>query len=133
MVILEINFRTKQPKCRVDINMLVLYVFCRSSGGNDTEPEQEEVEGEEDLPAEREFLRQPRSVQWLDLGQSLVCADLFEQYRSMLWTHCSHALWLWLHLPSTGNTAGSINLWHNHMRFCLMHRLSQASKTGMKQ
>ncbi|XP_029917416.1 uncharacterized protein ccdc142 isoform X2 [Myripristis murdjan] len=103
----------------------------RSSGGNDTEPEQEEVEGKEDLPAEQEFLRQPRSVQWLDLGQSLACADLFEQYRSMLWTHCSHALWLWLHLPSTGNTAGSINLWHNHMRFRLMHRLSQASKTDM--
>ncbi|XP_074503885.1 uncharacterized protein ccdc142 [Sebastes fasciatus] len=104
-----------------------------SSGfGRDGNPEKEDSGGAaEGTTAEPDCLRWPHSVQWLDLGQSLVFADLFGQYRTLLWTLCSRALWLQLHVPQAGNTAGSINLQDKHRCFQILHRISQASKTDL--
>ncbi|XP_063354577.1 coiled-coil domain-containing protein 142 isoform X2 [Pelmatolapia mariae] len=70
------------------------------------------------------------SVQWLDLGESLVFADLLEQYHTLLRAFCSRALWLQLQVPVAGHTAGSINLQEHHRGFQVIHRLCQASDTG---
>ncbi|XP_044062200.1 uncharacterized protein ccdc142 isoform X2 [Siniperca chuatsi] len=93
----------------------------------DGDPEKEETV----RAVEPDGLRWPHSVQWLDLGQSLVFADLFGQYRTLLWTLCSKALWLQLHVPHAGDTAGSINLQDNHRGLQILHRISQASKTDL--
>ncbi|XP_056295701.1 uncharacterized protein ccdc142 isoform X2 [Pseudoliparis swirei] len=98
-----------------------------TSSRRDGNPEKEETRG----AAERVSLRWPHSVQWLDLGQSLLFADLFGQYRTLLWTLCSNALWLQLHVPQAGNSAGSINLQDQHRGFQMLHRMSQASKTDL--
>ncbi|KAF7644977.1 hypothetical protein LDENG_00212750, partial [Lucifuga dentata] len=81
--------------------------------------------------AELDALQRPPSVRWLDRGQSLVYADVFGQYQTLLWTHCSRALRLQFHVPPAGNAAGSINLWDNHTRFQLLHSLIQASKIDL--
>ncbi|XP_044219292.1 uncharacterized protein ccdc142 isoform X2 [Thunnus albacares] len=100
-----------------------------SSGfGKDGDPEKEVTLGAEGTP---DWVCRPRSVQWSDLGQSLVFADLFEQYRTLLWTLCSKALWLQLHVPPAGNTAGGITFHDNHRRFQILHMISQASKTDL--
>lgn len=70
------------------------------------------------------------SVQWLDLGESLVFADLLEQYHTLLRAFCSRALWLQLQVPVAGHTAGSLNLQEHHRGFQVIHRLCQASDTG---
>lgn len=70
------------------------------------------------------------SVQWLDLGQSLVYDDLLEQYQTLMWTLSRKALWLQLNVPQAGNTAGSINLQDNHRLFQILQKISQASETG---
>ncbi|XP_035856796.1 uncharacterized protein ccdc142 isoform X2 [Sander lucioperca] len=93
--------------------------------------EKEETGGAEGTMAEPDCLRWPHSVQWLDLGQSLVFAELFGQYRTLLWTLCSKALWLQLHVPQAGSTAGSINLQDKHRGFQILHRISQASKDDL--
>ncbi|XP_042349163.1 uncharacterized protein ccdc142 isoform X2 [Plectropomus leopardus] len=101
-----------------------------SSGfGRDGNPEEGVSSGAEGTAVEPDCLRWPHSVQWLDLGQSLVFAELLGQYRTLLWTLCSRALWLQLHVPQTGNCAGSINLQDTHRGFQILHRISQASKT----
>ncbi|XP_034738715.1 uncharacterized protein ccdc142 isoform X3 [Etheostoma cragini] len=89
-------------------------------------PEKEESGGALGTTAETDCLHWPHSVQWLDLGQSLVFAELFGQYRTLLWTLCSKALWLQLHVPQAGSTAGSINLQDKHRGFQILHRISQA-------
>ncbi|XP_039670208.1 uncharacterized protein ccdc142 isoform X1 [Perca fluviatilis] len=94
-------------------------------------PEKEETGGAEGTTAEPDCLRWPHSVQWLDLGQSLVFAELFGQYRTLLWTLCSKALWLQLHVPQAGSAAGSINLQDKHRGFQILHRISQASKDDL--
>lgn len=86
--------------------------------------------GAEGTTVESDCVRWPHSVQWLDLGQSLVFSDLFGQYRTLLWSLCNRALWLQIHTPQTGNAAGSINLQDTHRGF--LHHISQASKTGMR-
>ncbi|XP_069033633.1 uncharacterized protein ccdc142 isoform X1 [Embiotoca jacksoni] len=73
----------------------------------------------------------PHSVQRLDMGQSLLLADLLDQYRSVLWTLCSRALWLQLHVPAAGHTAASINLQDTHTCFQVLQRLSHAPPTGL--
>ncbi|KAK9517518.1 hypothetical protein VZT92_022884 [Zoarces viviparus] len=93
--------------------------------------EEEETGGAEWTTVELDGLRWPHSVQWLDIGQSLLFADLFGQYRSLLWTLCSKALWLQLHVPRAGNGAGSINLQDKHRGFQILHRMSQASETDL--
>uniref|UniRef100_A0A8C9YRH6 Coiled-coil protein 142 C-terminal domain-containing protein n=1 Tax=Sander lucioperca TaxID=283035 RepID=A0A8C9YRH6_SANLU len=108
---------------------LSLFVSFSSSFGSS---EKEETGGAEGTMAEPDCLRWPHSVQWLDLGQSLVFAELFGQYRTLLWTLCSKALWLQLHVPQAGSTAGSINLQDKHRGFQILHRISQASKDGKK-
>ena len=104
-----------------------LFVSFSSGFGKDGDPEKEVTLGAEGTP---DWVCRPRSVQWSDLGQSLVFADLFEQYRTLLWTLCSKALWLQLHVPPAGNTAGGITFHDNHRRFQILHMISQASKTG---
>ncbi|KAM7388857.1 hypothetical protein PAMP_022867 [Pampus punctatissimus] len=103
-----------------------------SSGfGKGGDPEKDEIVGAEGKAMEPDCVRRPRSVQWSDCSQSLVFADLFGQYRTLLWTLCSKALWLHLHVPSVANTAGSINFHDNHRRFQILHMISQASKTDL--
>lgn len=106
--------------------------FSSGLGRNGDQDEDERV-GAQGSTVEPDCARRPRSVQWLDLGQSLVFEDLFGQYRTLLWAHCSKALWLQLHVPHAGNTAGSINLHDNHRAFQILHSISQASETGRKR
>ncbi|KAM8908665.1 coiled-coil domain-containing protein 142 isoform 3-T5 [Spinachia spinachia] len=100
----------------------------RSEYGRDAK---EETGGAEGTAVEPDSLRWPTSVQWMDLGQSLLFVDLFGQYCSLLWTLCSKALWLQLHAPHAGNCAGSINLQNKQRGFQILHRMSQASKTDL--
>ncbi|XP_068450729.1 uncharacterized protein ccdc142 isoform X2 [Clinocottus analis] len=93
--------------------------------------EKEETIGAGRKAVNPDSLRWPHSVQWLDLGQSLLFADLFGQYRTLLWTICSKALWLQLHVPQAGKSAGSINLQDKHRGFQILHRMSEASKTDL--
>ncbi|KAF3693540.1 Coiled-coil domain-containing protein 142 [Channa argus] len=81
--------------------------------------------------AETDCARSPHTVQWLDLGQSLVFDDLFGQYLTLLWTLCGKALWLQLHAPQRGDSANSINLQDNHRVFQILHQISQASKADL--
>ncbi|XP_062281289.1 uncharacterized protein ccdc142 [Scomber scombrus] len=97
----------------------------------DGDPKKEETVGAEGTTVEPECVRQSRSVQWLDIDQSLVFDDLFGQYRTLLWSLCSKALWLQLHVPPAGNNAGSINLHDNHRRFQILNMISQASKMDL--
>uniref|UniRef100_A0A8C2X0Y3 Coiled-coil protein 142 C-terminal domain-containing protein n=2 Tax=Cyclopterus lumpus TaxID=8103 RepID=A0A8C2X0Y3_CYCLU len=102
-----------------------------TSSRSDRNPEKEETRGAQGTAVETDSLRWPHSVQWLDLGQSLLFADLLGQYRTLLWTLCSNALWLQLHVPQAGSSAGSINLQDKHRGFQMLHRMSQASKTDL--
>ncbi|XP_038555603.1 uncharacterized protein ccdc142 [Micropterus salmoides] len=101
------------------------------SSGFHRDPEKEDTVRAEGMTGEADCLRWPHSVQWLDLGQSLLFADLFGQYRTLLWTLCCKALWLQLHVPQTGSTAGSISLQDNHRRLQILHRISQVAKTDL--
>ncbi|XP_041846542.1 uncharacterized protein ccdc142 isoform X2 [Melanotaenia boesemani] len=83
------------------------------------------------VPMERDEVRWPHSVQWLDIGQSLLLADLIGQYRSWLWILCSKAVWLKLHIPRAGNPAGSINLQDIHSSFHILNRITQTFETGL--
>ncbi|XP_056148068.1 uncharacterized protein ccdc142 isoform X2 [Lampris incognitus] len=103
----------------------------RELSPSEGKPEEEKVRVEEEAPQEQELFGRPCSVQWLDLSQTSVCADLFAQYRAMLWPKCSQSFWLHLHFPPASGAVGSINLWNNCKRFQLLHILSQASKTGL--
>lgn len=71
----------------------------------------------------------PRSVQWMDFGRSLLLDDLLEHYHAMLWSLCSKALWVKLHMGQTGNAAGSSNL-QDLGGFQVLHRVTQVLKTG---
>uniref|UniRef100_UPI0037E6FEAB uncharacterized protein ccdc142 n=1 Tax=Semicossyphus pulcher TaxID=241346 RepID=UPI0037E6FEAB len=71
------------------------------------------------------------SVQWLDLGQSVLVADVLGQYRPLLVTLCSRALWLQLLAPPAGTSAGSINLQDPHSRFSILKRVRLAAKTDL--
>uniref|UniRef100_A0A3B4T4F2 Coiled-coil domain containing 142 n=1 Tax=Seriola dumerili TaxID=41447 RepID=A0A3B4T4F2_SERDU len=105
-----------------------LETTCSSGFQRDRDPEGEGTVGLEGTAVAPDCVR-PHSVQWLDLGQSLVFADLLGQYRALLWTLCSRALWLQMFVPPAGNAAGSINLQDNHRGFQILDRLSRASKT----
>ncbi|KAM4621363.1 uncharacterized protein ccdc142 [Polymixia lowei] len=123
------SFERSQQE-QAELEMTTVTEHSRSPGGL-SEGEPEEVKGEHEASLEQELFRRPHSVQWLDLSQSSVCAELLVEYRTMLWTHCSQALWLYFHLPPAGRAVGSINLWSDHMRFQLLHQLSQAYKTDL--
>ncbi|CAI5677263.1 unnamed protein product [Oreochromis niloticus] len=92
--------------------------------------EKEEMFEAEMKTLEPDLVCWSHSVQWLDLGESLVFADLLEQYHTLLRAFCSRALWLQLQVPVAGHTAGSINLQEHHRGFQVIHRLCQASDTG---
>uniref|UniRef100_A0AAZ1XPB0 Gamma-tubulin complex component n=1 Tax=Oreochromis aureus TaxID=47969 RepID=A0AAZ1XPB0_OREAU len=91
--------------------------------------EKEEMFEAEMKTLEPDLVCWSHSVQWLDLGESLVFADLLEQYHTLLRAFCSRALWLQLQVPVAGHTAGSINLQEHHRGFQFIHRLCQASDT----
>ncbi|XP_051914877.1 uncharacterized protein ccdc142 [Hippocampus zosterae] len=74
-----------------------------------------------------ECARRPRSVQWLDLGQSMLFDDLFGEYRALLWARCSKALWLQMHVPHGARSTGSINLHDNHRILQVLQQMSHAS------
>lgn len=105
-------------------------VSFSSSFQRDGDPEKEETVGAEETTMEPDCVRCPPSVQWLDLGQSLVYDHLLGQYSNQLRALSSKALWLQLHVPPAGNTVGSINLQDNHRVFQIMHQISQALETG---
>ncbi|XP_061541072.1 uncharacterized protein ccdc142 isoform X2 [Phycodurus eques] len=79
--------------------------------------------------AEDECVQRPRSVQWLDLGRSSLFDDLLGQYRTLLWAHCSKALWLQMRVPHRARSTGSVNLLDNHRRFQVLQIINQASET----
>ncbi|KAM6999957.1 uncharacterized protein ccdc142 [Tautogolabrus adspersus] len=90
----------------------------------DTNPEVEPAEG----PG---CLRWSPSVQWLDLGQSELFAEMLGQYRPLLVTLCSRALWLQLIAPPLPNSAGSINLQDTPTRISILNRVQQAAETDL--
>ncbi|XP_071060611.1 uncharacterized protein ccdc142 [Pseudochaenichthys georgianus] len=94
----------------------------------DGAPEKEEPVGAEGAT---DGARWPHSVQWLDVGQSVLFADVCGQYRSLLWALCSKALRLQLHVPTAGGTAGSINLQHTRTGFHILHSMRHASHTDL--
>ncbi|XP_034545551.1 uncharacterized protein ccdc142 isoform X2 [Notolabrus celidotus] len=71
------------------------------------------------------------SVQWLDLGQSVVFAEVMAKYRPLLVTLCSRALWLQLVAPPTPKSAESINLQEPPSRTRILHRVWQAAETDL--
>ncbi|KAK5865278.1 hypothetical protein PBY51_016453 [Eleginops maclovinus] len=91
-------------------------------------PEKEEPVGAEGTA---DGVRWPHSVQWLDVDQSVVLADVCGQYRSLLWTLCSKALRLQLHVPAAGRTAGSINLQDTLAGFHILHSMRHAANTDL--
>lgn len=103
------------------------FSFSSDSGQRGLEEAIEDVKKNEDQCA-----RRPRSVQWLDLGQSMLFDDLFGQYRALLWARCSKALWLQMHVPHGARSTGSINLHDNHRIFQVLQQMSHASNTGEK-
>lgn len=108
--------------------LMLVSLFFSSGLTIDTDPEIE-TEGKLEDP---DNSRCPPSVQWLDLSQSLAFDDLFGQYLAILWTLCSKALWLQLHAPKAGNTAGSIHLLGNQQAFKILHQIRQASEQSKK-
>ncbi|KAM4555711.1 uncharacterized protein ccdc142 isoform 2-T2 [Odontesthes bonariensis] len=96
----------------------------------DGDSEKEDRVGTRATMVEPDDVYWPHSVQWLDLGRSLLLSDLLGQYRNLLWIHCNKAFWLKLHVSQAGNTSGSINLQDNHGAFKILHRISQAFETG---
>ncbi|CAL8268896.1 unnamed protein product [Boreogadus saida] len=79
---------------------------------------------------EKEPFHRSRSVKWLDRSHSLVCAELFAVYQTLLWRACGQALWQNLHFPP-GGAAGSLNLWSDHQKRRLLHTLRHASTTDL--
>ncbi|XP_054648755.1 uncharacterized protein ccdc142 isoform X2 [Dunckerocampus dactyliophorus] len=112
----------------VELEITTTLGVQHSSGAGQTGPE--EAVGA-NVQTEHECARQPRSVQWLDLDRSLAFEDLLGHYHTLLWAHCSKALWLQMHVPQAGRRVGSINLHDNHRRFQVLQMISQASKTDL--
>ncbi|KAM3612710.1 uncharacterized protein V6R79_013135 [Siganus canaliculatus] len=97
----------------------------------DGDPEKEALLGVDGTRVEPDGLQRTHSVQWLDLEQSLVFADLWRQYHTLLWRLCSSALWLQLHVPAGGDSSGSINLQESYRGFQILPRISQASEADV--
>ncbi|KAM9375972.1 uncharacterized protein ccdc142 isoform 2-T3 [Pholidichthys leucotaenia] len=72
---------------------------------------------------------EPHSVQWLDLGRSVVLADLLRQYGSLLWSLCGRALLLQLRTPR-GHATGSINLQNDYRVFWMLDWIREQTQTG---
>lgn len=87
-------------------------------------------EKEQGPTTEPDCVRCPPSVQWLDLGQSLVYEDLLGRYQTLLQALSSEALWLQLNVPQAGNTAGSVNLRGVHRVLQILQQTRQVSETG---
>ena len=91
----------------------------------------EQVKGEErEIVPEQELFHRPRSVKWLDRGHSSVCAELFGEYRTLLWNVCGQALWQHFQFP-TGGAIASVNLCSDHQKFLLLHTWRHISTTGI--
>ncbi|CAL8264305.1 unnamed protein product [Lota lota] len=92
---------------------------------------EEKGKGEErEIMPEQELFHRPRSVKWLDLSHSSVCAELFGVYRTLLWRACGQALWQNLHFP-TGGAVGSLNLCSDHQKCLLLRTWRHASTTDL--
>lgn len=79
---------------------------------------------------EPECVGGPHSVQWMDMGRSVLLADLLQLYQSQLLVFCTNALRLKLHTAAAGNAAGSINLQDDHRSFQTLHSVTHALETG---
>ncbi|CAL8356874.1 unnamed protein product [Merluccius merluccius] len=91
----------------------------------------EQVKGEErEIVPEQELFHRPRSVKWLDRGHSSVCAELFGEYRTLLWSVCGQALWQHFQFP-TGGAIASVNLCSDHQKFLLLHTWRNISTTDL--
>ncbi|XP_027888148.1 uncharacterized protein ccdc142 isoform X3 [Xiphophorus couchianus] len=80
---------------------------------------------------EPECVGGPHSVQWMDMGRSVLLADLLQLYQSQLLVFCTNALRLKLHTAAAGNAAGSINLQDDHRSFQTLHSVTHALETGL--
>ncbi|XP_014913210.1 uncharacterized protein ccdc142 isoform X2 [Poecilia latipinna] len=80
---------------------------------------------------EPECVGGPHSVQWMDMGRSVLLADLLQHYQSQLLVFCSNALRLKLHTAAAGNAAGSINLQDDRRSFQTLHSVTHALETGL--
>ncbi|XP_034147824.1 uncharacterized protein ccdc142 isoform X2 [Esox lucius] len=60
-------------------------------------------------------MKRPKSVQWLDVGQSGACVELFGRYRTMLWREFGQALIHRFHHPPRRSSLGSVNQWSDQM------------------
>ncbi|XP_074529440.1 uncharacterized protein ccdc142 isoform X2 [Halichoeres trimaculatus] len=100
-----------------------------NSSGNhlDVDPERWAESASEDPVC----VRWSPSVQWLDLGQSVLFAEVMAQYRPLLVCLCSRALWLQLIAPPTPSSAESINLQDPLRRTRILHRVQQAAETDL--
>ncbi|XP_023184339.1 coiled-coil domain-containing protein 142 isoform X2 [Xiphophorus maculatus] len=78
---------------------------------------------------EPECVGGPHSVQWMDMGRSVLLADLLQLYQSQLLVFCTNALRLKLHTAAAGNAAGSINLQDDHRSFQTLHSVTHALET----
>ncbi|XP_032411566.1 uncharacterized protein ccdc142 isoform X3 [Xiphophorus hellerii] len=80
---------------------------------------------------EPECVGGPHSVQWMDMGRSVLLADLLQLYQSQLLVFCTNALRLKLRTAAAGNAGGSINLQDDHRSFQTLHSVTHALETGL--
>ncbi|XP_054879598.1 uncharacterized protein ccdc142 [Poeciliopsis prolifica] len=117
------------------------WTWDKTASGADA-PESSGVQKDEDLrrggrdgtrfsTVEPECVGGPHSVQWMDMGRSVLLADLVQHYQSQLLVFCTNALWLKRHTAAAGNAAGSINLQDDHRSFQTLHSITHALETGL--
>ncbi|KAG7518450.1 hypothetical protein JOB18_034471 [Solea senegalensis] len=108
-----------------------LEVSASSGDQMSVDPEKAETLRGDTTTQESDNVLCPHTVQWLDLGQSLVFADVIGQYRTMLWALCCKALWLQMYAPQAANMAESLNLQDKHRSLQMLHLISQTSETDV--
>ncbi|XP_061129236.1 uncharacterized protein ccdc142 isoform X3 [Syngnathus typhle] len=113
----------------VELDITTRQAVNPSSGSGQPSPKKAVEDGQKDKDG---CAYHPRSVQWLDLSQSMLFDDLFGEYRTLLWARCSKALWLQMHVPHGARSTGSINLHDNHRIFQVLQIFRQVSTTGEK-
>ncbi|KAJ8015174.1 hypothetical protein DPEC_G00023400 [Dallia pectoralis] len=72
-------------------------------------------EGSSPTDEARTEMKRPKSVQWLDVGQSEACVELFGRYRTMLWMEFGRALIRCFHHPPRNSSLDSVNHWSDQM------------------
>ncbi|XP_057705976.1 uncharacterized protein ccdc142 isoform X2 [Corythoichthys intestinalis] len=70
--------------------------------------------------------QRPRSVQWLDLGQSMLFDELLRQYGTLQWACFGKTLWLQMHIPDGARSTWSVNLCDNRRSLHVLEIISLA-------